>query len=181
MGETQTAAESIVQTSNALIDLAEKERELVELIQEQPEYKRIEVVELLKRIVQDMRDKYPSATIKITCPDAVTVRATTKFSRGIRELITNAVVHNDASSPEISVDVTAGGDESVIAVIDNGSKIPEMERELLTNGGNQTKLYHGSGLGLSLIRLLITRAGGNIRFEEPPTTGNKIILEIPNT
>lgn len=180
-GDNQILAEKIIQISDDLTNMAEKERELADLLQEDPNYTKIDINQLLKRIKEDMHAKYPSAKIEVTCPDNVSFHASTQFGRAIEEIITNAIVHNDAPSPEVSVEVTAGEAESVITIADNGPPIPEMEREILMDGGNRTPLYHASGLGMSLIRLVVTRSGGTIRFAESPTTGNKVILEIPDS
>lgn len=178
--DTQPDAETIIQECDELTDIGEKGRELAELVQDRPTYTELGADQLLRRVAGKLRAEYPNAAIEITCPDGVTLHASTQFSRAIEELMTNAIVHNDASSPKVSVDVTAGDAESVLAITDNGPQIPEVERQLLLDNGERTQLYHGSGLGLSLVRLIVTRSGGSIRYEESSTTGNRVILEIPD-
>ena len=71
-------------------------------------------------------------------------------------------------------------DEAVrIAIADSGPPIPEMERDVLGDDGEETPLYHGGGLGLWLVKLLIARSGGTITVAENSPAGNIVRIELP--
>ncbi len=177
-GETAVSAESIVDTSNQLLELAEKEQQITETLQEEPIRTEIAVDELLEQAVSTVRPEYPEATIAVDCPDDVPVRVTTQFEKAIEELVTNAIVHNDSPSPEVEITVTRVDGAVRIEIADTGPRIAEMERSILVDDEERTPLYHGSSLGLWLVKLLTSRAGGTIAFEENSPTGNIVTIEL---
>jgi C4-dicarboxylate-specific signal transduction histidine kinase len=53
-----------------------------------------------------------------------------------------------------------------------------MERNVLTDELEQTPLYHGSGLGLWLVNVIVTRSGGVLSIAENSPTGNVVGIEL---
>ncbi|MFC7255779.1 PAS domain S-box protein [Haloplanus litoreus] len=177
-GEVAASAEKIVDTSDQLIELAEKERQITELLREHPAHDQIKVCDRVQDVVSSVGSEHPDATIAVECPDGVTVEAMPQFGQAITELVTNAVIHNDSPSPEITVTVTQTDETVRIAIADSGPRIPEMERDLLVDQPEQTPLYHGSGLGLWLVKLITARSGGTITVEENSPAGNIVRIEL---
>jgi PAS domain S-box-containing protein len=178
-GEVAAAADQIVDTSEQLIGMADKERQVTELLREGPTREEIDLCALLRRAMTAAESTYPDATVTVDCPEGTTVQATTQFPRALRELVTNAIVHDD-SAPEVTLTVTQTDESVRIEVADTGPPIPEMERELLEGLTNQTPLYHGSGLGLWMVRLIVSRSGGTIACEQGNPGGNIVRIELPD-
>jgi PAS domain S-box-containing protein len=177
-GEVAASAEEIVDTSDRLIRLADKERQITELLREDPTQDRIEVRDRLQDVVSRVGSEYSDATIAVDCPDDVTVEAMPQFGQAIKELVTNAIIHNDSPSPEVTVTVTQTDETVRIEIADSGPRIPEMDRDLLVDEAEQTPLYHGSGLGLWLVKLITARSGGTITVEENSPAGNVVKIEL---
>ncbi|MFB6124226.1 MAG: PAS domain-containing protein, partial [Haloferacaceae archaeon] len=177
--EVAAAAGAIVEKSDELLGLAEKERQITELLREEPTRKEIEVCERLEQITSRVESEHPEATITVECSEEVTVRATTEFGEAMRELVTNGIVHNDSSSPEVTLSVTQSDETVRIDIADTGPRIPEMERNVLVSETEQTPLYHGSGLGLWLVNLIITRSNGTITVAENAPAGNIVSIYLP--
>ena len=178
-GAVAGAAERIISTSETLNDTAQKERAMTELLTETPEHDDIAVGPMLRRAVSTVDLENDEATVEIDSPEGVTVRATERLADAVEELVTNAVVHNDARSPVVEVSVTQKSETIRIEVADNGPHIPEMERSVLLEETEQTPLYHGSGLGLWLVKLVVSRSGGTVSFETNSPNGNVVRLELP--
>ncbi|MFB6122305.1 MAG: PAS domain S-box protein, partial [Haloferacaceae archaeon] len=176
-GEIAAAAEEIIDTSDRLIVMAEKERKITELLRKTPTDAEFDVRDFLDDVVSSVESAHPNATITVECPDDVTVHATRQLSQAIEELVTNAIVHND-SSPAVTITVTQTDEVVRIEIGDNGPRIPEMERDLLADETEQTPLYHGSGLGLWFVKLVVTRADGTVTIEENSPRGNVVRIEI---
>jgi signal transduction histidine kinase len=87
-------------------------------------------------------------------------------------------VHNDVEQ-EVAISVTRTDDSVRIAIADNGPRIPEEERNISISAVEPTPLYHGSGLGLWLVTLILDRSGGRIAFKENSPTGNIVEIEVP--
>jgi K+-sensing histidine kinase KdpD len=134
---------------------------------------------LLQQVTTSIRADYPEASVSVSCPDDVSIRATPQFRQAIEELLTNAIIHNPDDSPEATITVAEDSDTIRIEIADTGPCIPAMERDVLLGNKQRTELDHGSGLGLWFVQMLVSRSGGSIRFETNSSTGNIVILELP--
>jgi PAS domain S-box-containing protein len=179
-GKIAVSAREIMNTSDQLLEMAEKERAITELLRRGPALKEITVEPLLQRVASTLRSEHPDATIAIDCPTDVTVQAPPEFEYSISELMTNAIMHNDSSSPEVAITVTQLDESTRIEVADNGPRIPEMEREIIVGEVKETPVYHGSGLGLWFVKLVVSQSGGTVTFEKNSPAGNIVRLELPS-
>lgn len=179
-GSIASSAEKIKDVSQRLTAIAEKERKITAVLREKAKQTETSVGRLLRRVASRVDSDYPNATITVEGPVDVTVQATKRLEQAISELVRNAIVHNDSTAPEVVLSVTQSESKTRIEVADTGPPIPEMEREVLVGNGQQTPLYHGSGLGLWLVKLIVSRSGGSITFEETNPTGNIIGIELPH-
>lgn len=178
-GEITTCAEKIIDMSDKLVGLAEKERAITRLLRGTLRQQEVTVEPLLQRVASTLRSEHPDVRITVDCPDDVIVQAIPEFGEAISELVTNAIVHNDSSSPDIAITVARLEETIRIEIVDNGPYIPEMERKIIAGEETRTPLYHGSGLGLWLVNLIISRSGGTTTFEKNPTGGNTVGIELP--
>lgn len=178
-GESAMSAEKIINKTAELLGMAEKEQAITQLLREKPRQTEITVEPLLQRIASTLRSDYPEARITVDCPENVTIQATPEFEQAIRELVTNAIIHNDSSTPTIAMTVARLEEATRIEIVDNGPYIPEMEQQILLGEEPQTPLYHGSGLGLWLVTLIVSRSGGTTTFEKNSTDGNTVGIELP--
>lgn len=177
-GEVAASADKIIDTSEQLVELAEKERRITEVLRQEPTLEEIQVCDYLQNIVSTVTSDYPDTTVTLDCPEDVVVHATTQFGHAIEELLTNAIVHNDSPSPEVTITVSHTEETVRIDVADNGPPIPEVERNVLVDKTKQTPLYHGSGLGLWFVKLIVTRSAGTITVEENSPAGNIVRIEL---
>jgi PAS domain S-box-containing protein len=179
-GEMMASAENIINTSDRLLELAEKERAITGQLRRGPDLKEITVEPILQRVGLTMRSEHPDATVTIDCPTDATVQAPPELEYAISELVTNAIIHNDSSSPDIAITVTQLDESTRIEVADNGPRIPEMERKIIVGEVKQTPVYHGSGLGLWFVKLLVSQSGGTVTFEKNSPVGNIVRLKLPS-
>ncbi|MDY6775392.1 MAG: PAS domain S-box protein [Halobacteria archaeon] len=107
-------------------------------------------------------------------PYTVSMRTKT----GIKEIVDNAVEHNDTRDPRVEIDVVECDDEIEVDISDNGPGIPDDEQEVLRNG-EETPLKHGSGLGLWLVYWLVKMEGGKIDISERQPRGSTVRVILP--
>lgn len=174
------SAQKIVKKSDNLMQLAEKERVLVDILQEQPEIIDVVVRPFLKTIVANIESTYPHATLHLECPDEITTTASAKFSKAVEELISNAIIHSKSDDPVIEITVRSTPTGVSIAIVDDAPPIPRMEQNVLLQESEPTSLYHGGGLGLSLVRVLTSRSNGRIELDRVDAGGNRIELTLPS-
>ena len=177
-GEIAAAARQIRETGNRLLDTVDKERDIVELLSESRPIETVDLRERVRRTVDSLAETYPAATIDTAVPESVTVSAITEIEVGLSELVENAIIHSDRSTPAVEVRVEAGVETVTVHVVDDGPRIPEEESEVLTNGESLGPLYHGSGLGLWLVNWIVKRSDGTLRFSENEPRGNVVTMEL---
>jgi PAS domain S-box-containing protein len=179
--ELSNRATDIIEGGDRLTATATKIREVIERLIEKPQYRPIDLRSFLQHVAFDLRDRFPEATIEIDCTDEITVSTVSSIKDAIRELLTNAIIHNDVRSPEVFVRVRTDSDGVSITVEDNGPTIPEMERRVLLGEKERTPTYHGSGLGLWLVNVIAARSGGYVQFEANEPHGNMVTIALPHS
>jgi len=97
----------------------------------------------------------------------------------IDNAIANAVKHGGAT--EIRLNVSSSGDGVEIAIDDNGSGVPEEEREVVFErfSRGSTASHSGSGLGLALVAQQAQLHGGTASLEDSPLGGVRLLLRLP--
>jgi len=174
------SAETIVETVERLADLVDTARNAERVVERETVRRPIDVCELLREEIADLRAA-ADATVEATLPEARYVAADPLFGEAIGQLLDNAVEHNDAADPEVSVAVSEMPDRSgwvAVEIADNGPGIPEQERAVLT-AGEETPLRHGSGIGLWIVRWIVARYGGDLRFETREPRGSRVVVALP--
>jgi len=141
-----------------------------------------DVQALLARVAREFEDRHPEARVVVDAPEeSLYVNADVRLKMALSELVSNAVVHNDRSTPEVKLTtetVERDGEEAVEVVItDNGPGIPEHERQAIESG-EETPLQHGTGLGLWLVYWAMSLLGGDIHIDDADP-GTRIALRLP--
>jgi PAS domain S-box-containing protein len=178
-GEGVHRASQIKKKCNELLATVKKQRDIAQLLRQSPTQSVINVQAALDTICSELRSAHPDAKVAISCENKTRLRADDKFVYALEELITNGIIHNDSDTPTVEMAVTESREQVRITVTDNGPQIPEMERRVIANPENRSPLYHGSGLGLWLVKLIISRSGGTVQFVETEQEGNTIALSVP--
>lgn len=106
----------------------------------------------------------------------MTVRADGLLKRVFSNLLNNAVEHNENPDPEISVSMDTGPDAVEVRIADNGSGVPEAERELLFET-ETAKTDHG--IGLTIVGRLVDRYGGDVELAETGPDGSVFLVSLP--
>ncbi|RAW46788.1 hypothetical protein DQW50_02740 [Halorubrum sp. 48-1-W] len=135
-----------------------------------------------QQIAEDIQakkeDEYANANITITADHDLESQIPRELDKAISELVENAITANDTEHPSVQISVSQADERWVeVCVSDTGPGLPEMEKNLLETG-EETPLSHGQGLGLWMVRSLVTRAGGSISVETSDD-GSEIRLEVP--
>jgi protein-histidine pros-kinase len=99
-------------------------------------------------------------------------------------LIGNAIDAMEKSGGELTVGVNKYAADVVVTVADTGCGIPEHNREAIFNPFFTTKGDKGTGIGLFVIKGLVTKLGGQIELEsstDPGASGTKFTVRLPVT
>jgi two-component system OmpR family sensor kinase len=172
-------AECIRTQTEALVEMSETTHHLrTFVLEEEPTTARVDAVEMVTAQVERARREHPDAQFNLDLPETAAVTVVSQFELAVAELLENAVEHNDAAEPTVWVAVKSNVDgTTTIDVADDGPGLPEMEEELLERG-IEKPLFHSEGLGLWLVRILVTESGGSLRVvdNEPEGTVVRVTL-----
>ncbi|QCS42112.1 PAS domain-containing sensor histidine kinase [Natrinema versiforme] len=171
-------AEIIRQQGADLLESADKQREIIELLTAQSVPDTIDLVPVVADAVEPIRERYPDAMIRTALPDAATANALYEIQLAVTELLENAVDHAPDKSPDISVTVRSRPETVDIEIQDSCPPIPEVEFRVLTGDWEMDDVYHTSGLGLWLVYWVVDLSDGHIAFERTET-GNAITVTLP--
>jgi PAS domain S-box-containing protein len=176
-GDLRDHARKIIDTSQKLLETVDKERRVVESLSDPLPVETIDLVPVVEAVIAGIDTKHPDAEIRLSAPEQVEARAVGSIGRAVEELLENAIVHGD-SAPVVECEVGSGAGRAWIRVSDAGPRIPEMERAVLTEEGEITPLYHGSGFGLWLVNHVVERSDGQLSFDERVPRGNVVTVEL---
>jgi signal transduction histidine kinase len=176
----ERAVEKIIQKGEQLVRHSETARRMEEAIEDAAQRRRaMDVVPVIENVVTECQETYPDATIRTDLPDERRVVAIDSLTHAVRNVVENAIEHNDGDEPVVDVEVVdADDDRTTIAVTDDGPGIPAHERQIFAEGRNETALEHSSGVGLWFAYWVVEKSGGTIRFDEGMAGGTRVELEL---
>ncbi len=107
----------------------------------------------------------------------------TKLNQILTNLITNAIKFTPEGR-EIKIHADNHGSELVLAVVDQGIGIPSERLTAVFEpfeqaAGSTSRKYGGAGLGLSIVRKLVTLLGGEVRVESEVGRGSTFTVRLP--
>jgi PAS domain S-box-containing protein len=122
---------------------------------------------VLEREIAEVRSTYGDAVVDIegTLP-AVEVYADDMLESVFRNLLTNAIEHNDSDVPEVTVSVDVTDEFATFRIVDNGPGIPDARKSDIFEKGEKALESSGTGLGLYLVQTLVDRYEGDIWVED---------------
>ncbi|MDG5776740.1 PAS domain-containing sensor histidine kinase [Haloarculaceae archaeon H-GB2-1] len=172
------AAEKIITTSDHIIGVTDDAREFIDTLasSEEPQLEPIAFDDLLSFELERQAEAYPEADFeRLTEIPSVEVIANEMLSSVVRNLLSNAVNHNDGDDPVVEVAARTVDEHVELRVADNGPGVPDEEKEVIFGKGEQSLDSDGTGIGLYLVNRLVTTYGGEVwvedRADQDPTTG----------
>jgi len=140
----------------------------------------VDITELLDRAAHDAIRIYPELEVSLMpSPSVIIVGLPAGLRLAVDNAIANAVKHGGATRIQLSAVSSRAGVE--IAIDDNGSGVPEDERNVVFErfSRGSTASHSGSGLGLALVAQQAELHGGTASLEESPLGGARLLLRLP--
>lgn len=173
--------DEILNGAQSAIELTRDAKEVADvMLGVQAELEQFDVRQVLTEELTDVRDSYENALITTegTIPSAE-VLADEMIGSVFRNLITNAIEHNDKERPEVTLSAGVEGGHVRVCVADNGPGIPDERKAGIFEEGKKGIDSSGTGLGLHLVQTLVTRYGGDVWVEDNEPEGTEFTVELP--
>ena len=176
------ALDRVLKKSRHAVELTEVARDFVESLSDDgtTELKPIEFQPLFSTEFAAVRDSFPNARFHVLdeIPD-VSVEANEMLSSVFRNILENAVRHNDKETPAITVSHEEDSGVVRIRIADNGPGVPDDQKEQIFGKGEKGMESPGTGIGLYLVNILTEQFGGDVWVEDNEPTGAVFVVELP--
>jgi PAS domain S-box-containing protein len=135
---------------------------------------------VLEDQVAEVRNSHERAIVSVetTIPD-IEVLADDMLESVFRNVMNNAIVHNDKDLPEVTVSATLEDETVQVRVADNGPGIPDEQKNRIFQEGEKGLDSGGTGLGLYLVQTLLERYGGAVSVQDNDPEGSVFVIELP--
>ena len=136
------------------------------------ERQQVDLANALETELDDVRSTYSEAVITVsgTVP-SVAVWANEMLGSVFRNLLTNAVQHNDKEIPKVDVSTSEREETVAVRIADNGPGVPDSQKDTIFGRGEKGLESEGTGMGLYLVKTLVEMYGGDVAIEDK-TAGN---------
>lgn len=137
----------------------------------------------LKTTIEDeinsLTSTYPNARISVNGElPSENVLANKLLNSVFRNILKNAVLHNDKDIPEITISAT-NNRVNTVKIADNGPGVPDDQKDVIFGRGEKGLDSSGTGLGLYLVETLLDLYDGSVRIEDNEPEGSVFIVELP--
>ncbi|WP_144921118.1 histidine kinase N-terminal 7TM domain-containing protein [Halorubrum salsamenti] len=178
----EDALNRVLQKSQHVIQITEVARDFIESLSDDgtAELEEVKLKPLLDAELAAVRDSFPSAQFQVAGElSDVSVQANEMLSSLFRNILENAVRHNDKETPEITVTCEEDPEKVRCRIADNGPGIPDNQKEQIFGKGEKGLDSPGSGIGLYLVYLLTDQFGGDVWIEDNNPNGSVFVVELP--
>ncbi len=140
----------------------------------------VDIVEVVQEQVATLRAERSNVDFSKVPTGTAHVMTNGLIRRAVRNVLRNAVEHNDTDTPEVTAELVRRPetDEIELQISDNGPGVPNETVETL-NSDREERLSHLDGFGLWLVNWVLTLSGGKVEIAENEPRGAIVKLVLP--
>jgi signal transduction histidine kinase len=177
---------------NSLVLLSEQTEKMIKIINqlliiskhENEPSSRKSLFNLSKLIIEDISKVFKNVNLSYQIEPDIYLRGSSEiFSIVIENLIDNALKYS-ISDPEVKITVKKTKDKIEVIVSDNGIGIENQDKDkvferFFRTGKAEEIGIKGFGLGLTVVKSILTQMNGSISVEDNIPQGSKFIVRLP--
>jgi signal transduction histidine kinase len=172
----------VLDSSQHVVDLTKAVREFADTLQTagDPELEAVDLGSVATAELTKRRETFEDAEFVVAggeIPQAH-VRANNLLASVFRNVLNNAVQHNDSATPRVEIAVEARSDTVVVTIADNGPGIPSDRRDAVLGRTERGLDHPAAGLGLYLVDTLVAQYGGALQIRDADLGGTAIEIEL---
>ena len=179
--DAQGHLDTVLEAAEDAVALTRTAGELSEtMLAVDPATERIALAPTLRDAVESLRESYPGAVVDVDEPlPEVGVTADEMLDSVFRNILRNAVQHNDKEVPEVDVSTNNEDGRVEVRIADNGPGIPDEQKPTVFGKGQKGLESNGSGIGTYLVKTLVSRYGGDVWIEDNDPEGTVFVVSLP--
>lgn len=172
---------TIQDSADHAVELTDTAREIADvMLSVTEEGQQVNLRAVLEKEVSEVQSAYPNAAVTYdTAIPSVTINANNMVSSVFRNLLKNAIQHNDKPVAEVTVSATEQDDTVTIRVADNGPGVSDDQKDAIFGKSERGLESTGTGIGLYLVETLVTNYGGEVWVEDNDPEGSVFVVELP--
>ena len=172
-------SEPILETVATVEQLGADARRIEDLMRRSlGEHTATDLSTVVASVTETVRERFPDASVSVDLPEQSFATDGELLRFALRNVVENAIVHNDSDSPRVDVRGTETDAGLRLVVADDGPGIPDAERSVIERQAESPQA-HASSLGLWGTNWAVTQLGGELSFEESDLGGTAIVLALP--
>jgi len=175
-------AETVLESADHAVELTTTARDMADvmLTDDDEGQEPVSLRKTLENELDEVRTSYSDAVVTVdgTVP-AVRVAASEMLDSVFRNLLKNAIQHNDKQIAEVTVSTSVNEERVVVHIADNGPGVPDDQKDEIFGKGETGLDSAGTGIGLYLVESLVDRYGGDVWVEDNEPTGAVFVVALP--
>ncbi|MFC7071541.1 sensor histidine kinase [Halovenus rubra] len=166
--------ETIVDTADEIAGLGKEARTIDKFVSESTHEQRVDISVAVRTTLASVGADDTDVAVSVDVPDSATVTTNqTALTGALDSALDNALTYADS---RVSITVADKPQRYHITVADDGPGIPDSELAAI-EGGTETALQHGTGLGLWQLKWAVRSIDGTLSFET--TDGTTVEITVP--
>ena len=164
-----------------VIDLTKTVRDFVETLEEdaEPTLEAVNVERVVEQVLESWTTAYVDAELDAAEIPEAEVRANELLTSVFRNLLNNAVQHNDKQTARVSIDGVVRSETVVVRVTDNGPGIPDGQKDAVFGRTEAGLDDPAAGVGLYLVDTLVSQYDGSVSLKDNEPEGTVAVVELP--
>ncbi|MFB6156205.1 MAG: PAS domain S-box protein [Haloferacaceae archaeon] len=174
--------EPLCEHGEHVVELTRTVRDLMEVMlsENEPGLRPVSLAQVLDRQIAEVDRGYERAVVEVVGGlPAVRIPANGMLESVFRNVLKNAVQHNDTETPNVAVTATARDGTVRVRIADDGPGVPDRLKETIFDESATGLESGGTGLGLYLVGTLVEQYGGDVWVEDNEPRGAAFVLEFP--
>ena len=166
--DLQEYTEVVIESADHAVELTTSARDMADvMLSTDEELEEVDLRSVLESEIREVTSAYPELELlKETTIPQMSVQANSMLGSIFRNLLKNAIQHNDKKTPKAALSVTDRDDTVVVRVADNGPGVPDSQKGAIFGKGEKELDSQGTGMGLYLVETLTESYGGDIWVED---------------
>jgi signal transduction histidine kinase len=142
------------------------------------------VFSLTNLLKEEIVAEFKNEKVSITVANNLYLKGESDYFKMVLENVIGNAIKYSTKNDEVKVIVSEGNENIEIAIYDNGIGIPDEEKSKVFDrfyrGKNiESNGIKGHGLGLNLVKIVVSKMGGKILIRDNEPKGTIFILEMP--